>query len=62
MTIVKALQAIATIQINTNVPRTITIHTDSSITLNSLKNKKNRNHLIEEIRRRPPHWRKKTAS
>jgi hypothetical protein len=45
MTIVKALQAIETI--NKNVPRRIIIHRDSRITLESLKNKKNRNHLIE---------------
>jgi ribonuclease HI len=47
MAIVKALQAIETIKINTTTPRTIKIHTDSRITLESLKNKKNRNNLIE---------------
>jgi len=52
MTIVKALQAIETIKINKNIPRTIIIHTDSRINLDSLKNKKNRNHLIEEIRKK----------
>ena len=61
MALVKALQAIETIKINKNVPRTIIIYTDSRITLDSLKNKKNRNHLIEEIRR-PLHWRKKTGT
>jgi hypothetical protein len=50
MAIVKALQAIETIKINKNVPRTIIIHTDSRITLD--KNNKNRNHLIEEIRKK----------
>jgi ribonuclease HI len=40
MAIVKALQAIETIKINKNVPRTIIVHTDSRITLDSLKNKK----------------------
>jgi len=50
MAIVKALQAIETIKINKNVPRTVIIHTDSRITLDSLKNNKNRNHLMEEIR------------
>ena len=50
MAIVKALQAIETIKINNNIPRTIKIHTDSRITLESLKNMKNQNHLIEEIR------------
>jgi len=52
MAIVKALQAIETIKINKNVPRTIIIHTGSRITLDSLKNNKNRNHLIEEIRKK----------
>ena len=51
MAIVKALQAIETIKIN-NTPRTIKIHTDSRITLESVKNTKNRNHLIEEIRKK----------
>jgi hypothetical protein len=40
MTIVKALQEIETIQINKNIPKTIMIHTDSRITLDSLKNMK----------------------
>ena len=52
MAIVNALQAIETIKINNNTPRTIKIHTDSRITLESLKNTKNRNHLIEEIRKK----------
>jgi len=51
MAIVKALQAIETIKINKNIPRTIIINKDSRITLESLKNKKNQNHLIEEIRK-----------
>jgi hypothetical protein len=41
MAIVKALQAIETIKINNHTPRTIKIHTDSRITLESLKNTKN---------------------
>ena len=41
MTIVKALQAIETININKNIPRTIIIYTDSRITPESLKNTKN---------------------
>jgi len=45
--IVKALQAIETIKLNENVPKTVLIHTDNRITLDSLKNKKNANHLIE---------------
>jgi ribonuclease HI len=52
MAIFKALQTIDTIKINNNTPRTIMIHTDSKITLESLKNRKNRNHLIEEIRKK----------
>jgi ribonuclease HI len=39
MAIVKALQAIETIKINTTTPRTIKIHTHSRINLESLKNK-----------------------
>jgi len=50
MAIVKALQAIETIKINTNIPRTVKIHTDSRITLESLKNMKN--HLVDEIRKK----------
>ena len=52
MEIVKTLQAIETKKINKNIPRTIIIHTDSRITLDSLKNKKNRNHVIEETRKK----------
>jgi hypothetical protein len=44
MAIVQALQAIETIKINKNIPRTIKIYADSRITLESLKNVKNRNH------------------
>ena len=51
LAIVKALQAIET-KIKNNTPRTIKIHTDSRITLESLKNTKNRNYLIEEIRKK----------
>jgi ribonuclease HI len=47
MAIVKALQAIETIKINSNTPRTIKIFTDSRINLESLKNTKNRNYLIK---------------
>jgi hypothetical protein len=50
MAIVKALQEIETIQINKNILKTILIHTDNRITLDSLKNMKNRNYLIEAIR------------
>jgi hypothetical protein len=50
MAMVKALQEVETIQINKNIPKTILIHTDSRITLDSLKNMKNRNYLIEAIK------------
>ena len=49
MAIVKALQEIETIKINNKMPRIILIHTDSRITLDYLKNMKNRNYLIEAI-------------
>jgi ribonuclease HI len=52
MAIVKSLQAIETIKINSNIPRKIKMYTDSRITLESLKNMKNRNYLIEEIRKK----------
>jgi ribonuclease HI len=52
MAIVKALQAIQTIKINNNIPRTIKINTDSRINLESLKNIKIRNYLVEEIRKK----------
>ena len=52
MAIVKALQEIETIKINNEMPRAILIHTDSRISLDSLKNIKNRNYLIEAIRKK----------
>ena len=52
MAIVKALQEIETIKINNKMPRIILIHTDSRINLDSLKNMKNRNYLIEAIRKK----------
>jgi ribonuclease HI len=52
MKTVKALQEIETIQINKNIPKTIMIQTDSRITLDSLKNMKTRNYLIEAIRKK----------
>ena len=52
MAIVKALQETETIQINKNILKTILIHTDSRITLDSLKNMKNGNYLIEAIRKK----------
>ena len=52
MSCIGALQAIGTIKIIKNSPRTIIIHTDSRIIMDSIKNKKKRNHLIEEIRKK----------
>jgi len=60
MAIVKALQETKAIQINKNILKTILTHTDSRITLDSLKNMKNRNYFIEAIRKNPLHWRRKT--
>jgi ribonuclease HI len=49
--ILKALQALDTIKLSNDTPRTVKIFTDSKITLLSLKNVKNRKHVIEQIRR-----------
>ena len=51
LAIVKALEKIGKLHNNDNIPRTATVHTDSRITLQSLKNTKNHNYLIEEIRK-----------
>jgi hypothetical protein len=51
MAIVKALGTIEKSHINDCIPRTATVHTDSRITLHSLKNTENHNYLIEEIRK-----------
>jgi len=50
--IVKALEAIETIDIPKNSPRTIDIFTDRRITTDLLKNANNQSYLIEEIRKR----------
>jgi len=50
--ILKALHAFETIKLDNNTPRTVKVFTDSKITTFSLKNAKNRKHLIEEIRRK----------
>ena len=55
MAIVKALQETETTKINKDILKTILIHMDSRITLDSLKNTKNRNNLIEVIRKKPVH-------
>jgi ribonuclease HI len=47
--IVKALETIPEIQAKEDIPRDVTIHTDSRITLQSLQNSKNHKFLIEEI-------------
>jgi ribonuclease HI len=46
------MKIIKELNIADNVPREITIHTDSRITLQSLKNTKNHKHLIDEIRKK----------
>jgi hypothetical protein len=62
MAIVKALQEIETIQINKNIPKTIMRHTDSRLTLDSFKNMKNRNYLIEGNRKKTTSLEKKTGT
>jgi len=52
MAVVKALQETETIQINKNILKTVLIHTDSRTALDSLKNLRNRNNLIEAIRKK----------
>ena len=50
--ILKALKTLWTIKLSQSDPRTAKIHTDSRITLLSLKNLKNRKNLIEGIRKK----------
>ena len=52
LAIVKALEAIETIDIPESSPRTIHIFTDSRITIDLLKNTNDHSYLIEEIRKR----------
>jgi ribonuclease HI len=52
LVIAKALEVIESIHISEKSPRTVTIFTDSRITLDSLKNVNNHGYLIEEIRKR----------
>ena len=52
LAIAKALEIIESIDISENRPRTVTIFTDSKITLDSLMNVNNHDYLIEEIRKR----------
>ena len=48
--ILKALEIIPEVQLNLNYPKTLALYTDSKITIDSLKNTRNHNHLIENIR------------
>jgi len=52
LAIAKALEALETIDIEENRPRTAAIITDSRISLDSIKNVNNHSYLIEEIRER----------
>jgi ribonuclease HI len=52
LAILKALEAIETQQDNYNEHKTVVIYMDSEITLDSIRNAKNHNHLVEEIRKR----------
>jgi ribonuclease HI len=48
LAIIQALDKLVKLDINDNIPTTV--HTDSRVALQSLKNTKNHNYLIEEIR------------
>jgi len=50
--ILRALHALESIKLSNNTPRTVKVFTDSNITIFSLKNAKNRKHLIEGIRKK----------
>jgi len=50
--IINALEAIATLNIPENSPRTTMVYTDSKITLDSLQNPRNHAYLIENIRKK----------
>jgi ribonuclease HI len=50
--IINALEAIATLNVPGNSPRTATVHTESKITLDSLQNFRNHTYLIDERRKR----------
>ena len=51
LAIVKALEAIGTQQAIHDENRTVVVYTDSKVTLESIRNAKNHNHLIEQIRK-----------
>ena len=59
--ILKALYALETIKLDNNTPRRVKLFTGSKITIFSLKNPKNKKHLIEEIRRKTNNLEKKTG-
>ena len=48
----KALEVVETQQVNDNEHSTAVIYTDSKISLNSIRNAKNHNQLVEEVRNR----------
>jgi ribonuclease HI len=50
--IINALEAVTTLKVPKNLPRTATIYTDSKITLYSLQNPRNHTYLIDEIRKK----------
>ena len=52
LAIFKALETIETLHINDIIPRTVTVHTHTAESPQSLKNPKNHSYLIEEIRKK----------
>jgi len=53
LAITKALEEIEKSHINENIPRIITVHTDSRITLQSVKNtKKNHSYFKQDLRKK----------
>jgi len=52
LAIIKALETAEKSHTNDNIPRTVTVHTDSRITLQSPKNTRNHNYLLEAIRKK----------
>jgi ribonuclease HI len=54
LAILKALEAIDMQKVNYIEHRTVVIHTGTKITLDSLRNTKNHNHLVEEISKPEP--------
>ena len=52
LAISKALEALEKIDTPQNTPRAATIFTDSRITIDSIRNTRNHNHLVEDIRKK----------